>query len=137
MRYSAAFAALLATASGLSIFGGNQDVIANNDLKIPGDSPLELCQGDHKDDLVQIEKVDLEPNPPAAYVELDPPSPARLLTSHNTAAKSSSSRQRVRLKKISRKAPISNFKSNIASSDLSRREQTYVSRSRTSTWNAR
>jgi hypothetical protein len=66
MRYTAAFAALFATASTLSIFGGNQDVIANDDLKIPGDSPLELCQGEHKDDLVQIEKVDLDPNPPAA-----------------------------------------------------------------------
>jgi len=66
MRYSAAFAALLVTASGLNIFGGNQDVIADENLKIPGDSPLELCQGDHKDDLVQIEKVDLEPNPPVA-----------------------------------------------------------------------
>ena len=66
MRYSAAFAALLVTASCLNIFSGNQDVIADENLKIPGDSPLELCQGDHKDDLVQIEKVDLEPNPPVA-----------------------------------------------------------------------
>jgi len=70
MRYSAAFAALLATANGLSIFGGSQDVIINDDLKIPGDSPLELCQGDHQDDLVQIEKVDLEPNPPSPGKEL-------------------------------------------------------------------
>jgi len=66
MRYLAALAALLATAHGASIFGGRQDVIANDDLKIPGNSPLELCPGDHENDLVQIEKVDLEPNPPAA-----------------------------------------------------------------------
>jgi len=66
MRFSAAFAVLLATANGRSFFGGSQDVIVNEDLKIPGDSPLELCQGEHKDDLVHIEKVDLEPNPPAA-----------------------------------------------------------------------
>lgn len=37
-----------------------------DDLKVPGDSPLELCPGEHNTDLVTIEKVDLSPNPPKA-----------------------------------------------------------------------
>lgn len=70
MRFSAAaglVTALLAPASAMSIFNGNApDVAINEDLKIPGSSPLELCDKDHKDDLIVIKKVDLLPNPPKA-----------------------------------------------------------------------
>ncbi|OAA41117.1 phosphatidylglycerol / phosphatidylinositol transfer protein [Beauveria brongniartii RCEF 3172] len=38
--------------------------------KIPGDSPLELCDGDHSDDLITINNVDLTPNPPKAGQDL-------------------------------------------------------------------
>ncbi|KAM3508716.1 hypothetical protein MY10362_000997 [Beauveria mimosiformis] len=38
--------------------------------KIPGNSPLELCDGDHSDDLIIINNVDLTPNPPKAGQEL-------------------------------------------------------------------
>jgi hypothetical protein len=34
---------------------------------VPGDNPLEFCD-DPKDYLLQIDKVDLTPNPPEAYV---------------------------------------------------------------------
>ncbi len=69
MRLSAVFVALVSTASGLSLFGGDQAVVADDDLKIPGESPLELCPGvEHADDIVSITSVDLLPNPPLAYV---------------------------------------------------------------------
>lgn len=69
MRFSVAcLSACLAPATALSIFndGNSLDVIANEDLKIPGESPLELCAGEHADDIVIIKRVDLVPNPPAA-----------------------------------------------------------------------
>jgi hypothetical protein len=51
----------------MSIFNGKApDVAVNDDLKIPGDSPLELCPGDHAADLIKIDSVDLLPNPPKA-----------------------------------------------------------------------
>ena len=37
-----------------------------DDLKVPGDSPLEFCKPDHSDDVLTIESVDLVPNPPLA-----------------------------------------------------------------------
>ncbi|CAM1511263.1 Fc.00g087760.m01.CDS01 [Cosmosporella sp. VM-42] len=73
MRFStvaACLSACLAPTAALSIFNGNADVIVNEDLKIPGESPLELCPGEHKEDLVVIESVDLLPNPPKAGEEL-------------------------------------------------------------------
>lgn len=46
-------------------FGGSQ-VVINDDLKIPGHSPLELCDKAHDDDILEIQNVDLVPNPPQA-----------------------------------------------------------------------
>lgn len=70
MRLSAALIAIAAGVAqagfGLN-FGGSQ-VTINEDLKIPGDSPLELCPKAHDLDILTIEKVDLSPNPPQAYV---------------------------------------------------------------------
>lgn len=70
MRLSAALVALSAAVAhagfGLN-FGGNQ-VTVNEDLKIPGDSPLELCPKAHDEDIITIDKVDLVPNPPKACV---------------------------------------------------------------------
>lgn len=63
MKFSAAIGLLsicLAPATALSIL--------DDDNKIPGESPLELCQGDHSSDLITIKNVDLAPNPPKAYV---------------------------------------------------------------------
>jgi len=42
---------------------GGQAVIMDEDLKVPGDNPLYFCS-DPKDNIVQIKKVDLSPNPP-------------------------------------------------------------------------
>jgi len=67
MRFSAVLVAFLSTADGLSIFGGrNQAVVADDDLKIPGESPLELCPKEHDNDIIKIQSVDLLPNPPQA-----------------------------------------------------------------------
>lgn len=70
MKLSTALIALSAGVAhagfGLN-FGGSQ-VTVNDDLKIPGNSPLELCPKAHDDDILSIEKVDLVPNPPKAYV---------------------------------------------------------------------
>jgi len=68
MRFSAAFLALASSASGLSLFRGDSDVTINQDLDIPGESPIQLCDTDHSDDLVKITSIDLLPNPPEAYV---------------------------------------------------------------------
>ncbi|KAF4459476.1 phosphatidylglycerol phosphatidylinositol transfer [Fusarium albosuccineum] len=74
MRISAVTACLtacLAPAAALSVLNGRApDVTINDDLKIPGDSPLELCPGDHAADLIRIDSVDLLPNPPQAGQEL-------------------------------------------------------------------
>lgn len=70
MRLSAALIALSAGVAhagfGLN-FGGSQ-VTVNDDLKIPGNSPLELCPKAHDDDILTIQNVDLVPNPPKACV---------------------------------------------------------------------
>ena len=69
MRFSVALVSLLSTqlTSARGLFGGSQEVVAqDDDLKIPGDSPLELCDKSHDDDIVSIESVDLLPNPPEA-----------------------------------------------------------------------
>lgn len=50
-----------------SWFGGN-DASVKDSEKVPGDSPLQLCDKDHGLDTVHIKQVDLLPNPPEAYV---------------------------------------------------------------------
>ncbi|KAK2041554.1 ML domain-containing protein [Colletotrichum somersetense] len=74
MRFATAVIAFLS--AGLAPVGASvlvkrdQSVIVNDDLKVPGDSPLELCPKSHTDDIVKIESVDLAPNPPQAGKEL-------------------------------------------------------------------
>ncbi|OAR01848.1 hypothetical protein LLEC1_04554 [Akanthomyces lecanii] len=65
MKFSTAIGLLsicLAPATALSILDDKN--------KIPGESPLELCEGDHSSDLITIKNVDLTPNPPKAGQEL-------------------------------------------------------------------
>lgn len=69
MRFStitACLTALAAPIAAASIANGQSPnlVKRGDDNKIPGDSPLEFCPGDHSKDLVEINKVDLSPNPP-------------------------------------------------------------------------
>ncbi|KAF2475885.1 uncharacterized protein BDR25DRAFT_253502 [Lindgomyces ingoldianus] len=40
-------------------------ITINEEYKVPGDNPLYFCQ-DPADDILKIEKVDLDPNPPEA-----------------------------------------------------------------------
>lgn len=71
MRFSSFAVALLSvglTPAAAAIFdfaGDSEAVVVNDDLKIPGESPLELCDKvDHALDTVTITRVDLAPNPP-------------------------------------------------------------------------
>jgi hypothetical protein len=42
-------------------------VTVQEEFKVPGDNPLYFC-GDPADDILKIEKADLDPNPPKPYV---------------------------------------------------------------------
>lgn len=66
MRLSTAFTILSAAVApaAASIFGDLRG--RGDDLKVPGDSPLEYCKADHPNDVLTIESVDLSPNPPLA-----------------------------------------------------------------------
>ncbi|CAG9998074.1 unnamed protein product [Clonostachys byssicola] len=73
MKFSAAWClpALLAPTLAASIANGNAPLVTrNDDLAVPGESPLEFCDGDRASHLVIIDKVDLSPNPPAAGQDL-------------------------------------------------------------------
>ncbi|WPG99652.1 Hypothetical protein R9X50_00247100 [Acrodontium crateriforme] len=53
-----------------SLFGGLPAVASLDDsLSVPGENPLLHCQ-DPKDDILELEKVDLNPNPPKAGQKL-------------------------------------------------------------------
>lgn len=71
MRFSAALTCLVACAAPITAaaLNGRSGVKAadDDDHKVPGESPLQLCPGEHDKDLIEIESVDLTPNPPKAY----------------------------------------------------------------------
>ena len=74
MRISTALIALAAATSPACCLSINTDsqarlspsVDSDDGYKIPGDSPLELCRSDHTLDMIEIQRVDLLPNPPEA-----------------------------------------------------------------------
>ncbi|KAI0459633.1 phosphatidylinositol transfer protein [Xylaria acuta] len=73
MRLSPAVCIAALSASNLVSAGswfGAGDVSVNGAQKVPGDSPLEFCDGDHEQDTVHIEQVDLLPNPPESGAKL-------------------------------------------------------------------
>lgn len=72
MRISAALLSLLsASATALSLSGrGDQSVIVNDELDVPGQSPLKFCEADRANDIITIEEVILNPNPPLAGATL-------------------------------------------------------------------
>lgn len=41
-------------------------VALGQDLKVPGDSLVEFCNANRENDILQIEKLDISPNPPIA-----------------------------------------------------------------------
>lgn len=66
----AATALLASTVSARSSWlSSGPSVSPNTDgsLSVPGENPLQHCQ-DPKDDVLTLESVDLDPNPPKAYV---------------------------------------------------------------------
>lgn len=70
MRLSTALIAITAGSASASLFGSSR-VTIDEDLKVPGNSPLELCPKAHDSDILTIAKVDLAPNPPKAYVTME------------------------------------------------------------------
>jgi hypothetical protein len=54
----------VAVSNTLSLFGGDQHVLDDEKLTVPGDNPLKYCRDE--DHLLDIYKVDLDPNPPLA-----------------------------------------------------------------------
>lgn len=76
MRFStfaACMTALVAPVAAASIANGQSPNLqrrGDDDLNVPGDSPLQFCPGDHVKDLVEIKRVDLSPNPPKPGQEL-------------------------------------------------------------------
>jgi len=54
----------LVASEGLSLFGGQK--VLDEATKVPGDNPLSYCQAEHADDLLVLDHVNLDPNPPAA-----------------------------------------------------------------------
>jgi hypothetical protein len=65
MKLLALLSSTLLVSAGASLFGGRNVDIAPWDetLDVPGDNPLQHCQ-DPKDDILELESVDLDPNPP-------------------------------------------------------------------------
>ncbi|GAB0135646.1 hypothetical protein EsDP_00003977 [Epichloe bromicola] len=73
MRVSAAIlSALVAPSTALSLWSGDaqKGISPNEDLKVPGESPLEYCAGKKTDGYIEINSIDLSPNPPSAGKEL-------------------------------------------------------------------
>jgi len=72
MRLSAAVLTLLAASTnGLGLWGSDdQSIILDDELDIPGKSPLKYCDASRDDDILVIEKINLSPNPPEAGKEL-------------------------------------------------------------------
>ena len=61
------FAPLTVSGRSIALFGSSQAPIqVDSALSVPGDNPLDYCN-DPSDYLVQIESVDLAPNPPLPY----------------------------------------------------------------------
>lgn len=61
---------LISAAPSPSTFDPSQvslRIDANDDLSVPGNNPLEYCQ-DSANYLIEIDSVDLIPNPPQPYV---------------------------------------------------------------------
>jgi len=77
MRYSIVLATLLSVANARSLLGDKQSVIADENLQVPGESPLQFCEPNRQDDIVTITSVDLLPNPPQAYDDPSSLSPRR------------------------------------------------------------
>lgn len=87
MKFSTIFgaAALLtsatATARSLSFMGSDNQHSLEETFPVPGDNPLLFCAKPDKE-ILQIDSVDLSPNPPAAYVYVQSLCGFRSILSH-------------------------------------------------------
>ncbi|KAH8889675.1 hypothetical protein GQ53DRAFT_188086 [Thozetella sp. PMI_491] len=72
MRFTPTLLAALAVgANSLGLWGADdQSIILDDELDVPGKSPLKFCEAARSDDLIEIKSVDLSPNPPEAGQEL-------------------------------------------------------------------
>lgn len=59
-------ATLLTTASASWEVTFNKDVSVSDVLDVPGDNPLSYCSAPSDSDVLEIQKVDISPNPPKA-----------------------------------------------------------------------
>ncbi|KAB8292314.1 hypothetical protein EYC80_008056 [Monilinia laxa] len=60
------FSSTLVAAEGLSLFGNGQKVIDDKGGAVPGNNPLTYCKADHSSDILKLDHVNLDPNPPTA-----------------------------------------------------------------------
>ncbi|KAA8564375.1 hypothetical protein MFRU_013g00120 [Monilinia fructicola] len=60
------FSSTLVAAEGLSLFGNGQKVLDDKGGAVPGNNPLTYCKADHSSDILQLDHVNLDPNPPTA-----------------------------------------------------------------------
>ncbi|KAG6052769.1 hypothetical protein E4U17_005429 [Claviceps sp. LM77 group G4] len=73
MKVSAAIlSALVAPSAALSFWNvdAQKGISSNEDLKIPGQSPLEYCPDKKSEGYIKIYRIDLAPNPPAVGKDL-------------------------------------------------------------------
>lgn len=61
------FSSTLVAAEGLSLFGNGQKVLDDKGGPVPGNNPLTYCKAEHSSDILQLDHVNLTPNPPTAY----------------------------------------------------------------------
>lgn len=69
MKFSLAlislFLSTLVASVDLSFFPG-QKVLEDKGGEVPGENPLTYCKADHDDDILELDHVNLDPNPPKA-----------------------------------------------------------------------
>ena len=74
MKFSLAilslFLSTLVASVDLSFFPGQKVLDDDKGGAVPGENPLTFCKADHGDDILELEHVNLDPNPPLKYVIL-------------------------------------------------------------------
>lgn len=63
------FSSTFVTAEGLSFYGNGQKVLDDKGGPVPGNNPLTYCKADHSSDILSLDHVNLNPNPPTAYAK--------------------------------------------------------------------
>ncbi|KAF7859596.1 hypothetical protein EAF04_008675 [Stromatinia cepivora] len=58
------FCSTFVAAEGLSFFGNGQKVLDDKGGAVPGTNPLTYCKADHSSDILKLDHVNLNPNPP-------------------------------------------------------------------------